>query len=82
MTIAVGENEAVHLDVSHVTYTVKERLGGWYQGCCLREKVEKVVLDDVSLRASGGEVTALLGNSGKSPAGLMAYCPLWCVTLL
>lgn len=53
------------LDVLHVKCKVRERVGPWWKGACLRAVREKVILNDVSARFKNGEVTAILGTSGK-----------------
>lgn len=54
------------LDVLNVKYVVREWVGSWWKGACFRRVREKVVLDDISLRLKSGEITAILGNSGKN----------------
>lgn len=53
-----------HLDVKNVSYVVKEWVGPWWKGACLRKTRRKRVLNDVSIRLTSGEITAILGNSG------------------
>lgn len=53
------------LDVLNVRYVVREWVGSWWKGACFRKVRQKVVLDDISIRLKSGEITAILGNSGK-----------------
>ena len=66
--VAPPSSGAGHLDTLSVTdlvYTVRERPGPWYKGCCFRPSHEKVILNKVTLQAKAGYLTAILGNSGK-----------------
>ncbi|ELT98073.1 hypothetical protein CAPTEDRAFT_116801 [Capitella teleta] len=62
-------NEALY--VNRLTYTVRERPGSWWQGCCLREKRDKEVLKNVNIQVKRGQLTALLGNSGSGKTSLL-----------
>lgn len=53
------------LDVLNLTGVVKEYLGPWWKGACCRKSRERVVLNDISLSLKAGQITAILGNSGK-----------------
>ena len=52
------------LNVSNVTYVVREYVGPWWKGACLRKTRRKTVLENISLQVKSGEITAILGNSG------------------
>ena len=53
------------LSVLNVSYIVKERVGPWWKGACLRRIRHKIVLRDVCMHMQGGQLTAILGASGK-----------------
>ena len=53
------------LSVIGLTYVVKEWVGPWWKGACLRKQRRKVVLNDVTMQLKTGQITAILGNSGK-----------------
>ena len=56
------------LDILNVKYVVQQWMGSWWKGACFRKVRQKVVLDDISIRLKSGEITAILGNSGKLEA--------------
>ena len=53
------------LSVLNVSYMVKERVGPWWKGACLRRIRHKIVLRDVCMHMQGGQLTAILGSSGN-----------------
>ena len=53
------------LSVLNVSYMVKERVGPWWKGACLRRIRHKIVLRDVCMHMQGGQLTAILGSSGR-----------------
>lgn len=54
------------LNISHISYVVREWVGPWWTGVCFRKTRKKNVLKDISLQVKAGEITAILGNSGKA----------------
>jgi ABC-type glutathione transport system ATPase component len=52
------------LNISDVTYVVREYVGPWWNGACFRKTRRKTVLQNISLQVKSGEITAILGNSG------------------
>lgn len=60
-----NENEFA-LNLKDITYTVEEYIGRWWQGACFRKKRSKRVLDNVTTQFRSGEITAILGSSGKT----------------
>ena len=62
--VANGNLMKSTLSIRHVTYTVKETIGKWWKCHCGKTR-HKVVLKDISMHLKSGEVTAILGNSGK-----------------
>ena len=58
--------QASSLDMRNIRYSVQVRYGQWWKGACLRQKHTRVILNDVTLRVKSGEITAVLGNSGKT----------------
>ena len=53
------------LAVQDVCYTVKVWQGSWWKGCCLRQRQQKCVLNKVTAHMQSGQLTAILGNSGR-----------------
>ncbi len=53
------------LRVDGVSYTVTHRTGSWWKGSFCKQKQEKLILNNVSVYLRSGELTAVLGNSGK-----------------
>lgn len=65
VNVTGGESEEFPtLNLLHVHYDVKEYMGPWYKGACLRHKRNKKILRDITAQFKAGEITALLGNSG------------------
>ena len=56
------------LSVLNVSYVVKERVGSWWKGACLRRIRHKIVLRDACMHMKGGQITAVLGGSGTYTA--------------
>lgn len=54
------------LNLLNVSYDVTEYIGPWWKGACFRSKKEKRVLHDINVQFRSGELTAILGSSGKS----------------
>ena len=54
------------LSISNVCYVVKEWVGPWWTGACFRKTRRKIVLRNISLQVKSGEMTAILGNSGRT----------------
>ncbi|ELT88926.1 hypothetical protein CAPTEDRAFT_142325 [Capitella teleta] len=59
------------LSVLGLTYIVKRWEGSWWKGCCMRPRMVKSVLTNVSMHVSSGQLTALLGNSGSGKTSLL-----------
>ena len=53
------------MSIMGLNYTVKEWVGPWWKGACLRKQRKKKVLTDVTMQLKSGQITAILGNSGK-----------------
>jgi len=53
------------LSVLNVAYVVKEKVGPWWKGACLRRIRHKLVLRDACMHMKSGQITAILGGSGK-----------------
>lgn len=66
------------LTVSNVGYVVKEWAGPWWKGSCFKKARRKLVLKDISFQVKAGEITAILGNSGKT---LFTLMPVLCVLI-
>ena len=59
------------LSVLNVSMVVKERIGPWWKGACLRRIRHKIVLRDACMHMKSGQITAILGGSGKIPCILL-----------
>ena len=53
------------LNLLNVQYEVKTRIGPWWRGGPCRPFRTKTVLRDFTAQFNGGEITAILGSSGK-----------------
>jgi len=53
------------LVMKNIDYCVKKRTGPWWKGCCLRPIEQKHILKKVNVKFESGELTAILGSSGK-----------------
>ena len=53
------------LSIIRLNYTVKQWVGPWWKGACLRKQLEKRVLNDITMQIKSGQITAILGNSGN-----------------
>ena len=53
------------MSIIGLNYTVKEWIGPWWKGACLRKQRKKKVLTDITMQLKSGQITAILGNSGK-----------------
>ena len=53
------------LSIIGLNYTVKEWIGPWWKGACLRKQRKKIVLNDITMQLKSGQITAILGNSGN-----------------
>lgn len=60
------EDSETTLSVLNVSYVVKERIGPWWKGACLRRIKHKIVLRDASMHMRSGQITAILGGSGTA----------------
>jgi len=56
--------EEYTLNLSHINYTVSERVAKWWQGACFRKVRRRKVLSDVTAQFKSGQITAILGSSG------------------
>lgn len=65
------EETETTLSVLNVSYVVKERVGPWWKGACLRRIKHKIVLRDVSMHMKTGQITAILGGSGSGKTSLL-----------
>ena len=64
--VIVPAGQVTHtLSILGLTYIVQKTEGSWWKGCCFRPKQLRRVLRNVSIHLKSGEVSALLGNSGK-----------------
>ncbi|KAH3859051.1 ATP-binding cassette sub-family G member 5-like isoform X2 [Dreissena polymorpha] len=59
------------LSVLNVCYVVKERVGPWWKGACLRRIRHKLVLRDACMHLKSGQLTAVLGGSGSGKTSLL-----------
>lgn len=59
------------LSVLNASYIVKERVGPWWKGACLRRIRHQIVLRDVCMHMQGGQLTAILGSSGSGKTSLL-----------
>ncbi|KAL5008328.1 hypothetical protein ScPMuIL_013909 [Solemya velum] len=59
------------LNILHVSYEIKERIGPWWKGFCFRQKRSRTVLNDVSFKFPIGELTGILGSSGSGKTSLL-----------
>lgn len=53
------------LSVLNVSCVVKERVGPWWKGACLRRIRHKIVVRDTCMHMKSGQITGILGSSGK-----------------
>ena len=53
------------LSIIRLNYTVKQWVGPWWKGACLRKQHKKRVLNDITMQIKSGQITAILGNSGN-----------------
>jgi hypothetical protein len=53
------------LNLLNVSYEITEYIRPWWTGACFRQKQKKIVLNDISCQFRSGELTAILGSSGK-----------------
>lgn len=65
------EETETTLSVLNVSYVVKERIGPWWKGACLRRIKHKIVLRDASMHMKSGQITAILGGSGSGKTSLL-----------
>ncbi|XP_059144004.1 ATP-binding cassette sub-family G member 5-like [Physella acuta] len=59
------------LNVIGLSYTVKEKVGHWWNGSCLRKARKKHVLNNLCMSFASGELTALVGSSGSGKTSLL-----------
>ncbi|WAR18266.1 ABCG5-like protein [Mya arenaria] len=59
------------LSILNVSYVVKERVGPWWKGACLRRIRHKLVLRDVCMHMRSGQINAILGGSGSGKTSLL-----------
>lgn len=54
------------LSLLNINYQIKEFVGPWWKGACLRKRQTKSVLNSINIQFKSGEMTAILGSSGLS----------------
>ncbi|ELU08875.1 hypothetical protein CAPTEDRAFT_33227, partial [Capitella teleta] len=59
------------LVVEGVNYTVEEKIGSWWKGCCFRPTRTKQVLKDITAHFKSQQLTGILGNSGSGKSSLL-----------
>lgn len=59
------------LSIIGLNYTVREWVGPWWKGACLRKQRKKLVLNDITMQLKTGQITAVLGNSGSGKTSLL-----------
>lgn len=65
------EPSTTTLSVLNVSYIVKERVGPWWKGACLRRIKHKLVLRDVCMHLRSGQLAGILGGSGSGKTSLL-----------
>ena len=68
-----ADTEQAYLALQNIRYDVRYRSGPWWKGACFRQEHVKHVLHDVNLALPVGQLTGVMGSSGKS------VCISWCV---
>uniref|UniRef100_A0A8C3TL69 ATP binding cassette subfamily G member 5 n=1 Tax=Catharus ustulatus TaxID=91951 RepID=A0A8C3TL69_CATUS len=72
----VGEGKAVgrlpdSISVQGVSYTVRERVGPWWNFSLYSKKWTRQILKDVSFHIESGQIMGILGNSGSGKTTLL-----------
>ena len=67
------------LNLLNVGYEITEYIRPWWTGACFRQKQKKIVLNEISCQFRSGELTAILGSSGKL---YLLQTTFWSIQLL
>ncbi|NXC19780.1 ABCG5 protein, partial [Corythaeola cristata] len=59
------------ISVRDISYTVRERIGPWWNVSLYRKKWTKQILKDVSFHIESGQIMGILGNSGSGKTTLL-----------
>uniref|UniRef100_A0A8C8CWI6 ABC transporter domain-containing protein n=2 Tax=Oncorhynchus tshawytscha TaxID=74940 RepID=A0A8C8CWI6_ONCTS len=59
------------LSVSHVSYSVSERVGHWWDLATFKKKWTRQILNGVSFHVNSGQIMGILGNSGSGKTTLL-----------
>ncbi|XP_008821310.1 ATP-binding cassette sub-family G member 5 [Nannospalax galili] len=69
---SAADSEARHsLGVLHVSYSVSNRVGPWWDIKSHRQRWERQILKDVSLYLESGQIMCILGSSGSGKTTLL-----------
>ncbi|RUS80974.1 hypothetical protein EGW08_011249, partial [Elysia chlorotica] len=60
-----------NLNIINLTYTVKEKPGHWWNRRLLSKSKDKIVLKNISMTFTRGEITAIVGTSGSGKTSLL-----------